>query len=457
MTVTWEHRSPCDWSVVLGEVPLARAGEVAAAFDRAERGLRWWQAVPPQERIERVQRLIIGIRGNAAEWAEHLIREVGKPRGDAEGELAYGTALLDAVCAQYESDIGEGPGHVRLRPHGLVGLITPWNNPFAIPFGKIIPALIYGNGVVWKPALPAHGLSRIMLQSLDEAGLSEAVALIGGDAETGRLLLEHPRLRAASFTGSVEIGQLVVRQCQDRQIPVQGELGGNNAAIILADADIAQVAADLAPAMFSFSGQRCTAIRRLIVERAIAAPFKQAIAAAVAALRPGMPADRETQIGPVISRERQTSLLDMIALGRAEGGQLLAGGGVPAGCPEAGCWIEPTLFAFDDQSSAVMQTELFGPVAGLVVAEDFDHALRLHNSTRYGLLGALFTHDLGHERRFLDEAEAGILSVNQTRPAFASAGPFIGWKSSGHGPPEHGRWNRDFYTRPQAVYAGGPR
>jgi acyl-CoA reductase-like NAD-dependent aldehyde dehydrogenase len=437
---------------VLGEVPLAREAEVAAAYDRAERGLRWWRAVTPCERIERVRGLIAGIRGNAGEWAEHLIREVGKPRRDAEGELAYGTALLDAACLQYHRDIDENERHVRLRPHGLVGLITPWNNPFAIPFGKIVPALVYGNGVVWKPALPAHGLSRIMLQCLDDAGLGEAVALVGGDAATGRLLLEHPSLRAASFTGSVEIGELVVRHCQARGIPVQGELGGNNAAIILADVDVDEVAADLAPAMFSFSGQRCTAIRRLIVERAIAAPFGQAIARAVMGLRTGMPVERDTQIGPVISRERQRSLLDIIAQGLADGGTLLAGGGVPSDVPDAGCWVAPTLLAFDDQRSAAMRSELFGPVAGLVVAEDFDHALRLHNATDYGLVGALFTHDRAHEQRFIDHAEAGILSINGARPAFAATGPFVGWKSSGYGPPEHGRWNRDFYTRPQAVY-----
>jgi acyl-CoA reductase-like NAD-dependent aldehyde dehydrogenase len=448
----WQHRSPCDWSVVLGEVPLAREAEVAAAYDRAERGLRWWQSVAPAERIDRIRQLIAGIRGSAPDWTEHLIREVGKPRGDAEGELAYGTALLDAVCAQYESDVAEGAAHLRLRPHGLVGLITPWNNPFAIPFGKIIPALIYGNGVIWKPALPAHGLSRIMFRSLEDAGLGEAVALVGGDAATGRLLLDHPGLAAASFTGSVEIGRLVVRHCQDRGIPVQAELGGNNAAIILADVDVEAVAADLAPAMFSFSGQRCTAIRRLIVDRAIAAHFGRAISAAVVSLRAGMPAERETQIGPVISRERQAALLGAIARGRAEGGRLLAGGGVPVGCPEAGCWVAPTLIACDDHGAAVMQNELFGPVAGLVVAEDFDHALRLHNATRYGLVGAIFTHDRDNEARFIDQAQAGILSVNQARPAFSAAGPFVGWKASGFGPPEHGRWNRDFYTRPQAVY-----
>jgi len=452
MTVIWEHRSPCDWSVVLDEYPLARATEVINAFERAERGLRWWQAVPPRERIARIRQLIAAIRANAFDWTEHLIREVGKPRGDAEGELAYGTALLDAVCAQYESDIDDGAGHLRLRPHGLVGLITPWNNPFAIPFGKIIPALIYGNGVVWKPALPAHGLSRIMFRSLDEAGLGEAVALVPGDAVTGKLLLDYPDLAAVSFTGSVDIGTQVVNHCHARAIPVQGELGGNNAAIILADVDVETVAADLAPAMFSFSGQRCTAIRRLIVERAIAPRFGEAISAAVTTLRAGMPAARETQIGPVISRERQEWLLEVIAGNLERGGRLLAGGGVPVGVPEAGCWVAPTIIACEHHGASVMQPELFGPVAGLVVAEDFDEALQLHNATSYGLLGAIFTHDRDHEARFLDQAQAGILSVNQARPAFASSGPFLGWKASGHGPPEHGRWNRDFYARPQAVY-----
>jgi acyl-CoA reductase-like NAD-dependent aldehyde dehydrogenase len=448
----WLHRNPCDWSVVLGEVPLAREREVELAFDRAAQGLRAWQAVPQRERVERLRRLIATIRAETTDWVEQLIRAVGKPRIDAEGELAYGTSLLDAVAAQFESDICNAEPQVRLRPHGIVGLITPWNNPFAIPLGKIIPALIYGNGVVWKPALPAYGLSQLIVRSLDQAGLGEAVALLGGDAMTGGLLLNHPSLAAASFTGSVEVGHAIVRLCQDRHIPVQAELGGNNAAIVLEDVDVGEVAEALAPAMFSFSGQRCTAIRRLIVDRTIAPQFEQAIAGAVAALRAGPPAERRTQIGPVISREKQESLLAAIAAARAEGGRLLAGGGVPCDCPKAGCWVEPTLLACESHSSAVMQGELFGPVAGLVVADDFDQALSLHNGTSHGLLGALFTNDPDREARFLHEAEAGMISINQARPAFAASGPFIGWKASGYGPPEHGRWNREFYARPQAVY-----
>jgi acyl-CoA reductase-like NAD-dependent aldehyde dehydrogenase len=450
----WLHRNPCDWSVVLGEVPLARGHEVDAAFERVAQRLSAWQAVRPVERVERLRGLIARLRARVAEWTEILIREVGKPRIDAEGEFSYGMSLLEAVCTRYEQDASANSDHVRFRPHGVVGLITPWNNPLAIPLGKLVPALIYGNGVLWKPALPAYGLSQVVVDELTHAGLGEAVAVVGGDAETGRLLLDRPGLAAASFTGSVEIGQAIVHRCQERGIAVQAELGGNNAAIVMADIDVDAVAKDLAPAMFSFSGQRCTAIRRLIVDRGIAGPFREAIHRAIEILRVGFPADHQTQIGPVISRERQQELLQIITSAEADGGELLVGGCIPGGVPAEGCWLAPTLIAFADQSKTVMRQELFGPVAGLILADGLDHALLLHNATQYGLLGALFSRDPTCQARFVNEAEAGILSINQARPAFAASGPFVGWKSSGHGPPEHGRWNREFYTRPQAVYGG---
>jgi acyl-CoA reductase-like NAD-dependent aldehyde dehydrogenase len=447
----WLHRNPADCRQVLTEVKLSRADETEAAIRRVAAAQADWQTVPAPDRAARLLDWHANLTANQNSWVEMLIREVGKPRRDAEGEVRYGLALLNQVCADHAVEEVFDHRRVRYRPHGLVGLITPWNNPFAIPIGKIAPALAYGNGVLWKPALPASGLSAALLESLRAAGLGDLVVLLPGDATTGRLLVNTPEIRAISFTGSVAAGQDVIRQCHSRNIPVQAELGGNNAAIVLADADVEEVAAQLAPAMFSFAGQRCTAIRRLIVEQPVYDRFAQALRRAVEALATGLPDNPATDVGPVISRERQAFLHQTVRDATAAGGHILTGGYVPAHCPD-GAWLAPTVMTDLPPGSPVLADELFGPVAALVPAADLADAIRIHNQVEYGLLGALFSPDTAAQRQFLAHAEAGILVVNEPRPAFASAGPFIGWKASGYGPPEHGRWNRDFYTKVQAVY-----
>jgi acyl-CoA reductase-like NAD-dependent aldehyde dehydrogenase len=234
--------------------------------------------------------------------------------------------------------------------------------------------------------------------------------------------------------------------------PLQAELGGNNAAIVLRDADLDAAARDLAIAMFSFAGQRCTAIRRVIVERPIVGRFTALLCEAVAALKVGPPADPATRVGPVISKARQAALLATIAQAVESGGRVLTGGAAPADCPPQGAWISPTVMTDLPSDSPVLTDELFGPVVALSPAEDLSAALRQHSQYEYGLLGALYSNDKASQARFLAEAQAGLLALNQARPAFASEGPFVGWKASGYGVPEHGRWNRDFYTKVQAVY-----
>lgn len=449
---TWTHRNPADATQVLGEVELAREAQVAVLVERIAHRQRDWGDTPLETCVSRLATWQALLEQHRDVWVETLIREVGKPRVDAEGEVRYGLNLLDNVIAQLRADDPFEHKRVRYRPHGAVGLITPWNNPFAIPIGKIAPALGYGNGVVWKPALPASGLSQALHKSLSEAGLGDVVGLLTGDGRTGELLAHEPRIAALSFTGSIPVGRRLARQCAGLMRPFQGELGGNNAAIVLADADLPAVAQDLAMAMFSFAGQRCTAIRRVIVERAVLAPFTQALVAAVEALTVGPPADLVTQVGPVISKDRQAALLAIVDQAVTAGGRLLTGGAAPAHLLADGCWIAPTVMTDLPPGSPVAEDELFGPVVALLPADDLDAALAIHNGGEHGLLGALFSHDKASQARFLAQAQAGLLVLNTSRPAFAGAGPFVGWKGSGYGVPEHGRWNRDFYTRVQAVY-----
>ena len=437
------HRNPCDSDEVMFEVACQPAASVAAEADR----LAGVAPLPIAERAARLDDWHGRLTANRTHWVEALIRDLGKPRADAEGEVAYGLGLLADVAATLGDEEEGGGRRLRYRPHGIAGLITPWNNPFAIPLAKLAPAIGYGNAALWKPALPGSRIAAMLRDSLTEAGLGEGVSLVTGDAVAGQAVLRAADV--VSFTGSVPVGRLIVAESGRRFIPVQAELGSSNAAIIDASADLGTAADDLAAAMFSFAGQRCTAIRRLLVVDAVYDRFVERLAAAVSALRIGQPAGAATELGPVIDQGRQRAFL---AMARNSGGQLIGGGDIPAGLPDSGCWLEPTLLANLPDGHPLLIREVFGPLAAIVRVPDLAAAIAAHNATGMGLLGALFSGDEKAIALFLADAQAGMLSINRARPAFASQGPFVGWKASGYGIPEHGRWNRDFYTRAQAAY-----
>ena len=431
---SWQHRDPCDQDRILDDIPLATPGDVRAAIGKLR---------PPTHPIEERASILRLLHDNLSSdlniFVDALISFVGKPRRDAEAEVTYGLALLDHVA----STLAAPEGQVVQRPVGLAALITPWNNPFAIPLGKLAPALGYGNNVLWKPALQGTAIARLLAAAFAKVGLSDGLALITGGAATGRAMIDSGALDLLSFTGSVPAGRAIIAAAGHRALPVQAELGGCNAAIVDTSADLDLASADLAVAMFSFAGQRCTAIRRVILLADIADAFTDRLTAGIAKLNLGDPSDPATHLGPVIDHAAQQRFL------------ALAGTTAPANLSASGCWVAPTLLHDLPPDHPLLTEEVFGPLAAIQVARDLDHAIHLHNATDYGLVGAIFTTEPTAETRFLAEAEAGMLSINRARPAFSPAGPFVGWKSSAFGPPEHGRWNRDTYTRPQAHYRLG--
>ena len=430
----WLHRDPCDQTRILAEVQPTPTKEILSTIERS-------RADPNVD--DRAGRLVAwhnNLTKSRAQYVRALVDTVAKPIADAEAEITYGLALLAHTIATLRDPHPYDARTVTYRPVGRVGLITPWNNPFAIPLGKLAPAIGFGNTIAWKPALPGTAIAHLLRASLAEAGLADAVALITGGASTGAAMIAHGGLDLLSITGSVPVGRAIIAAAGARALPVQAELGGCNAAIVDSSADLDVAAADLAAAMFSFSGQRCTAIRRVIVTRDIAPAFTERLAANVAAFRLGHPSNPATQIGPVIDRAAQQRFLT------------LANASAPSDQPEAGCWVTPALLHDLPDNHPLLTDEVFGPLAATQVARDLTHAIALHNATDFGLLGALYTADPASERRCLAEAQAGMLSINRARPPFAAAGPFVGWKNSGFGPPEHGRWNRDTYARPQAIY-----
>jgi acyl-CoA reductase-like NAD-dependent aldehyde dehydrogenase/nicotinamidase-related amidase len=438
----WQLRNPCDWDEILGEIAIQPASSVAAAAER----LGKLKPLPLAERAERLRALHARLSEAQDGWVDALIRDLGKPRADAEGELVYGLGLLAHVAATLEDEEAGAARRVAYNLYGIAGLITPWNNPFAIALAKLAPAIGYGNAALWKPALPGSRIAAMLKASLDDCGLGDRVALVTGDGSTGQAVLDHSDL--VSFTGSVALGRLIAAEAARRFIPVQAELGGSNAAIVDATADLDAAAEDLAAAMFSFAGQRCTAIRRVIVLAGAYDLFVERLTAAVTALRVGDPSQAATQVGPVLGKDRQQAFLAMAG----GDGRLLAGGEAPDNMPTSGCWVAPTLLADLPPQHPLLAKEVFGPLAAIIRVPDLAAAIAAHNATDMGLLGAFFSHNEPAKARFLAEAQAGVLSLNRARPPFAAEGPFTGWKASGYGPPEHGRWNRDFYARAQAIY-----
>lgn len=453
----WPQHNPSDWEQMLGYVPLGSPSEVQAACRAAARAQPTWEATSLHERLQLLATWAQTLRRHEAEWLELLALEVGKPLQDAVGEFRYGLNLLQHTLDQCRREAKE-PGHtpqgteIRYRARGTLGLITPWNNPFALLIGKIAPALAYGNSAVWKPALPAPRLSALLVQSLHEAGLpSDLLTLIHGDACTAQALVLQPEISALSLTGSTAAGQELAWRCALHGKALQAELGGNNAVLISASADLKTLAQSLAPAVYSFNSQRCTAPRRLIIHQRCAEDFIAAFVEASQTLCLGQPRDPETALGPLISRSQQTRMAQIVAESQSHEGKLLQGGHVPKGF-EAGCWYAPTLLEEQDPGARSVQEESFGPVAVLLRVPDFTTALHYCNAVPQGLFASLYSQDPEETEAFLQHAQAGMLRLNALQGQFDVAAPFGGWKTSGWGPPEHGRWDREFYTRPQAIY-----
>jgi acyl-CoA reductase-like NAD-dependent aldehyde dehydrogenase/nicotinamidase-related amidase len=450
----WPRHDPANWENCAVRVPLASRNEVAAAVVSAGKAQAAWASRPAEERASRIRDWAGILEERKEEFIQLLAQEIGKPLKESRDELKWAVTLARSVAARIEREKDEliAPGVTsRFRPVGVAGLITPWNNPVAIPAGKLAPALAYGNTVVWKPALQAPQTSLLLLQTMDEAGIpAECVSLVFGDAQTGAALAGHPGIDALAFTGSSVNGQQLAALCAVSGKPLQAELGGNNAVIIMDCSDPVLLARELARSLFSFGGQRCTAPRRLIVARALQAVLKPALVEAIASLRLGYASDPDTDVGPLISREAQQRMQALVAEAVGNGATLLSGGEIPKGMAR-GCWFSPTLLENLPLNSPVVCEEAFGPVAVWQETEDLEEALGLCNGVRHGLVATLISSDSGCQQRFLEQAEAGILRINQLAGLHPDA-PFSGWKASSIGPPEHGAGDRFFYTRMQSVY-----
>jgi acyl-CoA reductase-like NAD-dependent aldehyde dehydrogenase len=386
-----------------------------------------------------------------------MARDVGKPVRFGRGEVRGTVEMLRAIASRWQREAPPDAGRpmaVSRRPHGVVAIITPWNNPLYIPLGKIVPAVLYGNAVVWKPAPEALGLSERMMQLLTASGWPEdLVRHVGGGREAGEALMNQQSVAAVTLTGSSAAGYAAQGICGRRRIPLQAELGGNNAAIVMPDADLGRAAREIVAGAFEQAGQRCTANSRIVVHAGCSDALLELIVEEAGSLVWGDPAQETTQVGPVVSAGHRERVAGMIERALAHGVRALWPlGSKPPGRSLEGAWQPPVILCCEDGALEIVQEEVFGPVLVVQTARDWDEAIGLCNGVRQGLVASIFTESENTVADFLERAQAGILKVNQSTASAAVDAPFGGWKHSGLGPPEHGEFDRDFYTRPQTIY-----
>jgi alpha-ketoglutaric semialdehyde dehydrogenase len=460
---TYEKRNPWRPSEVTGVYPASDAADAQAAIDAAREAFPGWAALPAAQRAAFFGKAASAIEARAEQVAQDMTAEMGKPLRESRLEALRAATILRFAAGEawrpvgelYEPSVPNQRLYTLRRPLGVVGLITPWNFPIAIPVWKLAPALIYGNTVVLKLGYEAPRTGLHVAECFAEAGLPAGVlnVLTGAGSKVGAEIVSSPGIRAISFTGSVPVGRSVRDEATARDCRVQLELGGHNPLLVTAGAELDRAVDAAYAGAFWSAGQKCTATRRILVQDAVYDSFREKLLARVEAGKVGDPADPEVEVGPVVNEGALEDILAAIERARAEGGTVLAGGERVDG---DGYLIAPTVFEGLADDAELSCEEVFGPVTSLYRYSTLDEAIERANAVRFGLAASIFTRDLHEVQRFTEEIGAGIIHVNSQTAGADVHVPFGGVKGSGWGPHEQGRAAIEFYTEAVTVYQDAP-
>jgi len=453
--------NPSNLADTLGEYAQGGAAQVDAAVAAATAAFPAWSTGSIQARSDALDKIGTEILARRDELGTLLAREEGKTRAEGIGEATRAGAIFKFFAGECLRLAGEllpsvRPGigvEITREPVGVVGLITPWNFPIAIPAWKVAPALAFGNCVVLKPADLVPGCAWALAEIIHRSGIPPGVfnLVMGRGSVIGNAIVEHPGVHAVSFTGSVAVGRGIAVRCAQLGKKVQLEMGGKNPQVVLDDADLAPAVELCVQSAFYSTGQRCTAASRLIVTDGIYPRFVDAMKARIAKIRVGDALAAGTDVGPVSSHPQLEQDLSYIALAQAEGGALVIGGERLQRDTE-GFFLAPALFTETTPAMRLNREEVFGPVAGIIRVRDYDEALAVANDTEFGLSAGIATTSLKHATHFKRHAQAGMVMVNLPTAGVDYHVPFGGRKGSSYGPREQGRYAQEFFTVVKTAY-----
>lgn len=453
--------NPSNVADVVGDYARADEAQVRAAIAAARAAFPGWARGSIQARADMLDKIGNEILARKDELGTLLAREEGKTKPEAVGEATRAGYLFKFFAGEVVRQSGElvpsvRPGvkvEITREPVGVVGIITPWNFPIAIPAWKIAPALAYGNCVVFKPADLVPGCAWALADIIARAGIPAGVfnLVMGRGSVVGEALSSSPEVDAVSFTGSVATGKRVAQNCAARLAKVQLEMGGKNPQVVLDDADLdTAVNVSLQSAFFS-TGQRCTAASRLIVTEGIHDKFVSALTSKMKNLKIDDALKDGTDIGPVVDPSQLEQDLKYIELGKKEGAKLAAGGQRLKRAAE-GYYLEPALFVDTKPEMTINREEIFGPVASVIRVKSYEEALAVANDTAFGLSSGIATTSLKHAEHFKRNSAAGMVMVNLPTAGVDYHVPFGGRKGSSYGPREQGRYAVEFYTVVKTSY-----
>lgn len=456
-----ENINPSNTAEVVGVYARASAEETRQAIAAAKAAFPAWSRSGILERHAILNKTSQEILARKAELGELLAREEGKTLPEAIGEVTRAAQIFDFFAGECLRQSGEVLASVRpgvgveitREPIGVIGIITPWNFPIAIPTWKLAPALAYGNTVVIKPADLVPGSTWAIVDILVRAGLPKGVLnlVMGKGSVVGQTMLESKDVHAISFTGSVATGKRVAAASIEVGRKFQLEMGGKNPVVVLDDADLKVAVESVAQSAFFSTGQRCTASSRVIVTEGIHDRFVEALAERTRNLRVGDALHKDTEIGPVVDPSQLKQDTDYIAIGKAEGAELVVGGDLLKKETD-GYFLQPALFVGATNQMRISREEIFGPVASVIRVKDYEEALATANDTDFGLSAGIVTTSLKYATHFKRNAEAGMVMVNVPTAGVDFHVPFGGRKGSSYGPREQGRYAAEFFTVVKTAY-----
>jgi acyl-CoA reductase-like NAD-dependent aldehyde dehydrogenase len=459
---TFESGNPADDRDIVGRFQAGTAADVAMAVRAAETAGGMWRRTPAPKRGEILYRFGALMAEHKERLARAMTREMGKVIAEARGDVQEGIDIAFLMAGEGRRMFGdttpsELPDKWAMsirQPIGIAGIITPWNFPMAIPCWKMMPALVAGNTVVFKPSSDTPHCATLLVELMAEAGFPAGTVnlVTGGGAEVGDAIVDNPDVAVISFTGSSTTGRQIAERAGRKLKRVSLELGGKNAIVVMADADLDLATDGILWSAFGTTGQRCTAASRVVVERSVVEPLLERLERRTSDLRLGSGLDEKVDVGPLINAAAVEKVASYVGIGRGEGDLVIGGDVARDGDLAHGHFFRPTIFSGVKPMDRIAQEEIFGPVLSVIPVDDYAAATTAVNQTRYGLSSSIFTRDANTAFRAMRDFETGIVYVNAGTTGAETHLPFGGWKETGNGHREAGHAALDTFTEWKSIY-----